>query len=208
MSFEDTGESARRPRPPQRNLLRGRFNELYSRQDISHTARNVPLLLRQAWRYCRRSTAPTPAEVRIFLRIHCEQEPTSRSSITLTDQRDSLGLLRTRLDWQISDSELDTIRQVRCSSPSNPSPARPHHPRTPTSSSGRSQPSSPAATTAITTWAACACPPPPPMASSTPTFASTASRNIYICSSAVFPSSGFSNPTHTVLALAVRLAII
>jgi choline dehydrogenase-like flavoprotein len=31
-------------------------------------------------------------------------------------------------------------------------------------------------------------------------------RNVYICSSAVFPCSGFSNPTHTLLALAVRLA--
>ena len=30
--------------------------------------------------------------------------------------------------------------------------------------------------------------------------------NIYICSSAVFPCSGFSNPTHTVLALALRLS--
>jgi choline dehydrogenase-like flavoprotein len=30
--------------------------------------------------------------------------------------------------------------------------------------------------------------------------------NAYICSSAVFPTSGFSNPTHTLLALAVRLA--
>jgi choline dehydrogenase-like flavoprotein len=30
-------------------------------------------------------------------------------------------------------------------------------------------------------------------------------NNTYICSSAVFPTSGFSNPTHTVLALAIRL---
>ncbi len=30
--------------------------------------------------------------------------------------------------------------------------------------------------------------------------------NVYVCSSAVFPTSGFSNPTHTLLALAVRLA--
>ena len=30
--------------------------------------------------------------------------------------------------------------------------------------------------------------------------------NTYVCSSAVFPTSGYSNPTHTVLALAVRLA--
>jgi choline dehydrogenase-like flavoprotein len=31
-------------------------------------------------------------------------------------------------------------------------------------------------------------------------------RNCFVCSGAVFPTSGFSNPTHTVLALAVRLA--
>jgi len=31
-------------------------------------------------------------------------------------------------------------------------------------------------------------------------------RNVYLCSGAVFPTSGFSNPTHTVLALAMRLA--
>ena len=49
--------------------------------------------------------------MRIFLRIHCEQEPTSGSSITLTDQRDPLGLLRVRFDWQISERELETIRQ-------------------------------------------------------------------------------------------------
>ena len=30
--------------------------------------------------------------------------------------------------------------------------------------------------------------------------------NGYVCSGAVFPTSSFSNPTHTVLALAVRLA--
>lgn len=31
-------------------------------------------------------------------------------------------------------------------------------------------------------------------------------RNAYVCSSSVFPSAGFANPTHTVIALALRLA--
>jgi choline dehydrogenase-like flavoprotein len=31
-------------------------------------------------------------------------------------------------------------------------------------------------------------------------------RNAYVCSTSVFPTSGFANPTHTLLALAVRLA--
>jgi choline dehydrogenase-like flavoprotein len=30
-------------------------------------------------------------------------------------------------------------------------------------------------------------------------------RNAYVCSTSVFPASGFANPTHTLLALAVRL---
>ena len=30
--------------------------------------------------------------------------------------------------------------------------------------------------------------------------------NVYVCSTGVFPTSGTSNPTHTVIALAVRLA--
>ena len=30
--------------------------------------------------------------------------------------------------------------------------------------------------------------------------------NAYVCSSAVFPSAGFVNPTHTIIALACRLA--
>jgi len=31
-------------------------------------------------------------------------------------------------------------------------------------------------------------------------------ENCYVCSSSVFPTSGFSNPTHTIIALASRLA--
>jgi len=31
-------------------------------------------------------------------------------------------------------------------------------------------------------------------------------RNGHVCSSSVFPTSGFSNPTHTLIALAARLA--
>jgi choline dehydrogenase-like flavoprotein len=30
-------------------------------------------------------------------------------------------------------------------------------------------------------------------------------RNAYVCSSSVFPSAGFANPTHTLIALALRL---
>jgi choline dehydrogenase-like flavoprotein len=162
------------------------------------------MLFHQAWRFYVKRRAYAPPTVRIFLRIHCEQEPTSQSSITLTDQRDPLGLLRVRFDWQISERELETIRQyVRIAQRSLADVAR--------------------------------IMPDPDLMSGSPDFLARCDdsnhhmggmrmstsdstgvvdpnlrlyglANTYICSSAVFPCSGFSNPTHTVLALALRLS--
>jgi choline dehydrogenase-like flavoprotein len=203
MGFEDTGKARMQAKHTIRNLMRGRFNEV-SRGNLIHTGKHVPMLFRQAWRYYIQRRAYAPPEVRIFLRIHCEQEPTSRSSITLTDQRDPLGLLRVRFDWQISERELATIRQyvliaqrslagvariipdedlmsgspkflARCDD-SN------HH-------MGGMRMSTSDSTGVVDT-----------------NLRLYGLTNTYICSSAVFPCSGFSNPTHTVLALAVRLS--
>ena len=202
MSFEDTGKVRMQAKHTIRNLMRGRFRDV-TRGNLTHTAKHVPMLFRQAWRYYIQRRAYAPPTVRILLRIHCEQEPTSRSSITLTDQRDPLGLLRIRFDWQISERELETIRQyvlvaqrslagvaritpdedlmsgspkffARCDD-SN------HH-------MGGMRMSTSDSTGVVDT-----------------NLRLYGLSNIYICSSAVFPCSGFSNPTHTVLALALRL---
>jgi choline dehydrogenase-like flavoprotein len=203
MSFEDTGKARFQAKLTIRNLMRGRFSEV-TRDNVFHTAKHVPMLFGQAWRYYVQRRAYAPPTVRIFLRIHCEQEPTSRSSITLTDQRDPLGLLRIRFDWQISERELETIRQyvliaqrslagvarvtpdpdlmsgsqkflARCDD-SN------HH------MGGMRMSTSDSAGLVD------------------PNLRLYGTTNTYICSSAVFPCSGFSNPTHTVLALALRLS--
>jgi len=203
MFFEDTGKVRTQAKTTARNLLRGRLRDI-STENLRHTARHIPMLFRQVWRYKVQRRTYAPSEVRIFLRVHCQQEPTSRSSITLTDQRDPLGLLRTRFDWQISERELDTIRQYVLIA----------------------QKSLAAIADII---------PDEELMSRNPSFltrcddsnhhmggmrmsASDASgivdpnlrlhglTNTYICSSAVFPSSGFSNPTHTLLALAIRLS--
>ena len=203
MGFEDTGKARMQAKHTIRNLMRGRFSEVTG-ANLSHTAKHVPMLFSQAWRYYVQRRAYAPPTVRIFLRIHCEQEPTSRSSITLTDQRDPLGLLRIRFDWQISERELETIRQyvlvaqrslagvaniipdedlmsgspnflARCDD-SN------HH-------MGGMRMSTSDSTGVVD-----------------PNLRLYGLSNTYICSSAVFPCSGFSNPTHTVLALAIRLS--
>lgn len=186
-----------------KDLLRGRLGEV-SAADAAFAVRHLPLIARQTWRYSARHRAYNPPDARIFLRVHCEQEPTSRSSITLSDARDSLGLLRTRLDWQISERELATIRQyVQVATRSLAGVARivPDQDLLSGSSTflarcddsnhhmGGMRMSASAATGAVD-----------------PNLRLYGLDNTYVCSSAVFPTSGFSNPTHTLLALAVRLS--
>jgi choline dehydrogenase-like flavoprotein len=186
-----------------RKLRRCDFKSLGA-GDLRATVKNLPLLGKQAWRYKVRNRAYVPDEAKISLRVHCEQVPTSASNITLSQVRDSLGLRRTCLNWQISDLEQETIREfaiqvrqelkevadvlidplldsrdpafrLKCCD-SN------HH-------MGGMRMSSREALGIVD-----------------PDLKLFGTQNCYVCSAAVFPTSGFSNPTHTLLALAVRLA--
>ena len=204
MTFvSDADEALARLKTTAKNLLRGRINQVGA-SDLTFATRNLPLLARQVTRYSLRHRAYNPPDARILLRVHCEQEPTSRSSITLSDARDSLGLLRTRLDWQISERELATIRQyVLIAKQSLAGIARIHPDEDLMSGNpnflARCDDSnhhmggmrmSTSADTGIVD----------------PNLRLYGLTNTYICSGAVFPTSGFSNPTHTLLALAVRLS--
>ena len=92
-----------------KRVLRGRWRESKA-ADLVYAARHAPLLARQVYRYGVQHRAYNPPDSAIELLVHCEQEPESQSRITLADSRDSLGMLRTRLDWQVSERELRTIR--------------------------------------------------------------------------------------------------
>jgi choline dehydrogenase-like flavoprotein len=204
MSFlSDLDEALATTKTTAKHLLRGRWSELDA-SDILSSARHAPLLIRQAARYALHHRVYNPASSEIRLRVHCEQRPDSESSITLSTERDSLGLLRARLDWRISVLELDTIRtfaQTAASSLAeiaeleidpallNGDPAfvdecddSNHH------MGGMRMNASPAQGVV------------------TPDLRLHGTRNVYVCSAAAFATSGFSNPTHTVLALAIRLA--
>jgi len=208
MSFEDTGKARYQAKLTVRNLMRARFGEI-TRDNLRHTAGHLPMLLRQIWRYKVQRRAFAPPDVRIFLRVHCEQEPTSRSSITLTGDRDPLGLLRIRFDWQISGRELDTIRQYVRIAQRSLAPVARILPDEDLMSGSPGSPGSPAFLSRCDDSNHHM----GGMRMSTSDSAGVVDTNLrlygvantYICSSAVFPTSGFSNPTHTVLALAVRL---
>jgi choline dehydrogenase-like flavoprotein len=143
---------------------------------------------------------------RVMLTVHSEQSPQGTSSITLGDTRDALGLWRTRLDWRIADAELHTIRTyVRLAAEAfarngfakivapddfftDDAMLRArcedsfHH-------MGATRMSASASDGVVD-----------------PELRLHGIANAYVCSSSVFPSSGFSNPTHTLLALSMRLA--
>ena len=184
-----------------RKLLRRRFHEL-SGPELTGLIRHAPLLARQSWAYSVAHRAYIAPDTRIELGVHCEQPPTSASTVTLSAERDRLGMLRTRLDWQVSELELASIRTcvaVAAQSLAGVAHVLPdpelmteafrakcgdgyHH------MGGMRMAHSPADGVVD------------------PNLKLHGMQNGYICSAAVFPSSGFSNPTHTVIALAVRLA--
>lgn len=186
-----------------KKLLRRRFGEVTAEEAVQ-LFRDAPLLARQSWRYALDHRAYIPGDARIEFGVHCEQPPEGRSSITFADDRDRLGMLRTRIDWRISEMEMRSVRV--CVE---------------------------AAAKALAAIAHVV--PDPDMANAPEKFREKCSNqyhhmggmrmsispsggvvdanlklhgieNGYVCSGAVFPSSGFSNPTHTVVALAIRLA--
>jgi choline dehydrogenase-like flavoprotein len=186
-----------------KHLLRGHWSELHT-AELLRCARHTPLLMRQTARYALQHRAYNRSSAEISLRVHCEQRPDSDSTISIAAERDSLGLLRARLDWRISELELETIRhyaETAIASLSQVAEVRPdgallsrepgfldkcddsnHH------MGGMRMAAS------------------PDRGVVNPELLLNGTRNVSICSGAVFPTSGFSNPTHTILALAMKLA--
>lgn len=199
----DSDEAGMKLKTTAKKLLRGRFSDV-TRDEAVQLFRDAPLLARQSWRYAVAHRAYVPTNARIELGVHCEQLPEGASSIALSDTRDRLGMLRTRLHWHIAEMELHSIRS--CVE---------------------------AATKALSVIARVVADPDmidapekfrdrcgdqyhhmggmrmavsPDGGVVDPDLKLHGIENGYICSAAVFPSSGFSNPTHTVIALAIRLA--
>ncbi len=185
-----------------KRILRGRLGEIEPRH-ARHMLTHGPALFRQTYRYAVQRRSFQPASAEISLRVHCEQEPCSASFITLGGERDSLGLYRTRLSWKISALELRTIRCFTQAAAAALAPFAEVKPRAGLEDDalltaacedgyhhmgGMRMHDSPLQGVVDTNLKL------------------HGTRNAFVCSSAVFPTAGASNPTHTLLALAVRLA--
>ncbi len=164
------------------------------------------LMLRKAIRRLLRGRGYTSSDGRIFLRFHCEQSPNAESRIELTCERDATGLLRTRLHWVTTSLEVHTMQQfARVIGHAFQRTALADVIVNPALEAG-----GPALVEQFEdtfhhmgTARMADAPQRGVVDSNLKLFGV---GNGYVCSSAVFPTSGFSNPTHTIIALAVRLA--
>jgi choline dehydrogenase-like flavoprotein len=187
-----------------RDVVQGRGSRNWA--DLPAALRQLSALLRMAYGYRIERRAHWPKNSAFWLRVHCEQEPLSQSRITLTDTRDATGLFGARLDWKVSPLEWKTIRNFTEQVQRNfaalgiskiemaPELMREdgfrdvvfdnsHH-----QMGGTRMAESPAQGVVD------------------PDLRVHGMENAYVCSGSVFPCSGFSNPTHTLIALAIRLA--
>ena len=188
-----------------RNLLRGNWSAIGLRNTLP-ALRRLPILLRLATSFYVSHRAYWPEDVTYWLRVHCEQEPLSASSITLLAERDALGMFRSRIDWQVSPLEWKTIQRFTqmakrafeaaglATVELQPELAQEDGYRRVTFDDsyhwmGGTRMARSAAEGVVDT-----------------DLKLHGVDNAYVCSASVYPASGFANPVHTLLALAIRLA--
>ena len=141
---------------------------------------------------------------KLKLSVSCEQSPLSESRITLSSKRDKLGLFKADITWRISEHEIDTIRQFVAVT------------KEAFAANGIADiiPDPDLHTDKIIekcedTFHHCG---GTRMAARRqdgvvdPDLRLNGVENAYVCSASVFPTSGIANPTHTIVALAARLA--
>jgi choline dehydrogenase-like flavoprotein len=149
--------------------------------------------------------SPDAATLGVWLGVggSCEQAPNPESRVSLSDQRDALGLPRLKLDWRLTEQDrlsfythlrslalefgalgMGRLRQTIEDQGDWPQPVAggSHHMGTTRMSE-------------VPSWGVV-----------DPNCKVHDVENLYVAGSSVFPTSGSSNPTLTLVALALRLA--
>jgi choline dehydrogenase-like flavoprotein len=143
--------------------------------------------------------------VAVRLQCYLEQAPNRESRVVLSREKDALGMRRVQMKWQMKDMELRTLRVMTnlvASEFSRLKSAEVKPDEWLTSGAGWQQRLTDCAHHMGTTR----------MGTSPDTAVTDANceifdvRNLFVCGSSLFPTSGYANPTLTIVALANRLA--
>jgi choline dehydrogenase-like flavoprotein len=205
ITLGDVETDMRRLKSAARNLLRRNWREVDVRATLP-ALRRLPMLARLAYGFYVSHRAYWPRHANYWLRVHCEQEPLSASSITLSAERNALGMFCSRLDWRISPLEWRTIQRFAADAQHaleaaglarlelQPELAEPDGYRNVSFDDSYHWMSGTRMATDARDGVV------------DTDLKLHGVRNAYVCSHSVFPTSGYANPVHTLLALALRLA--
>ncbi len=83
--------------------------ETARRAQLKSLIRDLPGLAFNAYQYSVLRHNPVFQRSRMLLRCHSEQRPNPTSRITLSAEKDALGVPKAQLDWQLTDSCRETI---------------------------------------------------------------------------------------------------
>ena len=141
---------------------------------------------------------------RFGVSVRIETTPNRDSRITLLGARDSNGMRRTRLDWRVNSLELDAVEYIEgflgkklgSSGTGRFRPASTWRSRS--RKEGLGYESHQMGTTRMST--------DPGSGVTDPDCRVHSIENLYVSGGSVFPTFGFTNPTLTIVALAIRLA--
>lgn len=175
-------------------------------RDLARMMSGAPRVAYHGARYVLRGRLPAPTPEAIRLQVHLEQAPHRDSRVTLSPHRDALGLPRARIDWRVGEHERYTLRAATEAVASEfarlglgevvaepwlhePGPAWQQYLEEAYHHMGTTRMSNDPRTGVVD-----------------PGCRVHGLANLWVASSAVFPTSGYSNPTLTILALALRLA--
>ncbi len=158
----------------------------------------LPYPLWRAYRLLKDRLRPRRGERRYVVVYFCEQPPLSESRITLARERDALGMPKVLFDWRIPDSVHESLWRLQA------------HLEAALEKSGLGmlEPGEgiPRYTDASHHLGTARMGASPRQGVVDPDLRVWSVSNLYIASSAVFPTGGHANPTLTILALSLRLA--
>jgi choline dehydrogenase-like flavoprotein len=186
-------------------LVRTRQFRRLSWTSMFHLLPRLPDLLWHKTPYSRRSPDASKPDRTWRLSVHCEQSPRSEGRVSLSSKTDDLGVPRARVDWKISATELRTIRSFVDLAARRFEQANLGvivgdddigDDQALAARLGESSHHIGGARMAAS----------PELGVVDQNLKLFGVANAYVCGSAVFPAAGFANPTHTVIALASRLA--
>ncbi len=187
------------------HALRSRRLPSGAGRDVARLIRDAPGTARFVGRHLRgKPSVTTPAGISLL--SMAEQQPNPDSRITLAGSEDALGVPRVRLDWRLTDLDRRTLEVMAQT-------VRAEFQRlgvaqvevAPWLMNERERwteqiagPFHPTGTTRMAS--------DPTRGVVDATCRVYGVRNLYIAGSSVFPTSGYANPTFTIIALAIRLA--